>query len=212
MCVKAQDRSSSRARSLLVRRAAAFHGEAMFALPRRHALRRDRRRHRRRRRRRPRVRERAADRDVDRDPAAPRLHPVHVARKPSELSARSTGSRREARARAAARARSAGDARTPTIRSSPSGCFTPASARTRRQDFAAAATDFEQAYKALPLPEIAFSAAQAYRRQYQVDAKPSHVARAIELYRVVPREGRDRRPGRRRCGRRSTKCSASSIA
>src|SRR6201999_3343085 len=42
----------------------------------------------------------------------------------------------------------------------------------------------EQAYKALPLPEIAFSAAQAYRRQYRVDAKPSHVARAIELYRA----------------------------
>ena len=52
------------------------------------------------------------------------------------------------------------------------------------QDFAAAASDFEQAYKALPLPEIAFSAAQAYRRQYGVDANPSHVARAIEMYRL----------------------------
>jgi tetratricopeptide (TPR) repeat protein len=54
----------------------------------------------------------------------------------------------------------------------------------KSQDFFAAASDFEQAYKAFPLPEIAFSAAQAYRRQYQVDAKPSHVARAIELYRA----------------------------
>ena len=69
----------------------------------------------------------------------------------------------------------------PTIRSWRSICSTPA---YKGQDFAAAASDFEQAYKAFPLPEIAFSAAQAYRRQYQVDAKPSHVARAIELYRA----------------------------
>jgi len=54
----------------------------------------------------------------------------------------------------------------------------------KAQDFASAASDFEQAYKALPLPEIAFSAAQAYRREYQVEAKPAYVARAIELYRA----------------------------
>ncbi|MEO8549220.1 MAG: PEGA domain-containing protein [Kofleriaceae bacterium] len=54
----------------------------------------------------------------------------------------------------------------------------------KAQDYAGAATDFEQAYKALSLPEIAFSAAQAYRRQYRVDNKPSHVARAIELFRI----------------------------
>jgi hypothetical protein len=50
------------------------------------------------------------------------------------------------------------------------------------QNFGAAADNFEEAYKALPLPEIAFSAAQAYRRQYRVDAKPEYVRRAVALY------------------------------
>ena len=54
----------------------------------------------------------------------------------------------------------------------------------RAQSFAAAAADFEEAYKALPLPEIAFSAAQAYRHQYRVDSKPEYVTRAIKLYRA----------------------------
>jgi hypothetical protein len=52
------------------------------------------------------------------------------------------------------------------------------------QNFEAAAHDFEAAYKAAPLPEIAFSAAQAYRRQYRVDAQPEYVARAVALYRI----------------------------
>src|SRR5262249_30636782 len=52
------------------------------------------------------------------------------------------------------------------------------------QSFAAAAADFEEAYKALPMPEIAFSAAQAYRRLYRVEPKPEYVKRAVELYRV----------------------------
>ena len=42
----------------------------------------------------------------------------------------------------------------------------------RAQKFLAAAQAFEAAYKELPAPELAFSAAQAYRRQYRVD--PSH--------------------------------------
>jgi hypothetical protein len=54
----------------------------------------------------------------------------------------------------------------------------------RAQSFAAAAADFEEAYKALPLPEIAFSAAQAYRHQYRVESKPEYVTRAIKLYRA----------------------------
>ena len=54
----------------------------------------------------------------------------------------------------------------------------------KEQNFEAAATYFEQAYKAMPLPEIAFSAAQAYRRQYHVSNKAEQVARAIELYRA----------------------------
>jgi hypothetical protein len=50
------------------------------------------------------------------------------------------------------------------------------------QSFEAAATNFDEAYKALPMPEIAFSAAQAYRKAYQVEAKPEFVKRAVELY------------------------------
>ncbi|HET9988867.1 MAG TPA: hypothetical protein VFQ65_10105 [Kofleriaceae bacterium] len=52
------------------------------------------------------------------------------------------------------------------------------------QNFAAASADFDEAYKAMPLPEIAFSAAQAYRRLYRLDAKPEYVRRSVELYRV----------------------------
>ncbi|MBA2538251.1 MAG: hypothetical protein H0V17_01340 [Deltaproteobacteria bacterium] len=51
------------------------------------------------------------------------------------------------------------------------------------QNFEAAAANFDQAFKEMPMPEIAFSAAQAYRRLYRVDAKPAHVRRAVELYR-----------------------------
>jgi hypothetical protein len=54
----------------------------------------------------------------------------------------------------------------------------------KHQSFAAAAEQFELAYKELELPEIAFSAAQAYRRQYFVDNKPEYVKRAAELYRI----------------------------
>jgi hypothetical protein len=50
------------------------------------------------------------------------------------------------------------------------------------QNFQAAATNFDEAYKSLPMPEIAFSAAQAYRRLYQLDPKPYYVRRAVELY------------------------------
>jgi hypothetical protein len=52
------------------------------------------------------------------------------------------------------------------------------------QSFDAAATDFDEAYKNLPLPEIAFSAAQAYRRLYRVESKPEYVRRSVELYRA----------------------------
>ena len=51
------------------------------------------------------------------------------------------------------------------------------------QNFVAAAANFDEAYKAEPMPEIAFSAAQAYRRLYRIEPKPEHVKRAIELYR-----------------------------
>lgn len=54
----------------------------------------------------------------------------------------------------------------------------------RQQSFEAAAEDFEAAYKELPLPDIAFSAAQAYRRQYFIDPKPRYVQRAVQLYEI----------------------------
>ena len=62
--------------------------------------------------------------------------------------------------------------------------FSAGAAAYKQQSFAAAAEQFELAYKELALPEIAFSAAQAYRRQYFVDPKPEYVKRAVELYRI----------------------------
>jgi hypothetical protein len=50
------------------------------------------------------------------------------------------------------------------------------------QNFSAAATNFDEAFKSMPMPEIAFSAAQAYRRLYQLEPKPHYVRRAVELY------------------------------
>lgn len=62
------------------------------------------------------------------------------------------------------------------------------------QSFEAAATSFDLAYQAEPLPEIAFSGAQAYRRLYRTDGRVAYVQRAIELYRAylaaVKRGGR----------------------
>lgn len=52
------------------------------------------------------------------------------------------------------------------------------------QNFAAAAANFDEAFREMPMPEIAFSAAQAYRRLYRVDPDPKHVRRAVELYKV----------------------------
>lgn len=54
----------------------------------------------------------------------------------------------------------------------------------RAQNFAAAAEHFEEAYRLLPLPDLAFSAAQAYRKQYRVDRKLERAQRAVELYRI----------------------------
>ena len=64
----------------------------------------------------------------------------------------------------------------------------------KSQNFAAAAQNFEEAYKALPIPEIAFSAALAYRKQYRVEPRLELARRAVELYRIyldkVKRGGR----------------------
>jgi len=57
-----------------------------------------------------------------------------------------------------------------------------------------AAAAFEEAYRRDPRPALAFSAAQAYRRQYWVDEDPARLVRARELYRqyleAVPQGGR----------------------
>ena len=49
-------------------------------------------------------------------------------------------------------------------------------------DYKLAATAFDEAYQRLPRPQIAFSAAQAYRLQYAIDPQIAHVHRALELY------------------------------
>lgn len=62
--------------------------------------------------------------------------------------------------------------------------FRAGAAAYAAQNFAAAAANFEEAFKALPMPEIAFSAAQAYRRLYRTDPQPQYVRRSVELYRA----------------------------
>jgi hypothetical protein len=56
------------------------------------------------------------------------------------------------------------------------------------QNFDAAAQNFDRAYEALPAPEIAFSAAQAHRKQYRVETNQAiaidHAKKAVALYRV----------------------------
>jgi PEGA domain-containing protein len=61
-------------------------------------------------------------------------------------------------------------------------------------EYLAAIQAFEAAYALTPLPPIAFSLAQALRRQYFADRNPVHLRRAVELYRryveEVPLGGR----------------------
>jgi tetratricopeptide (TPR) repeat protein len=61
-------------------------------------------------------------------------------------------------------------------------------------EYLAAIQAFEAAYALTPFPQIAFSLAQAERRQYFVDRAPEHLKRAIELFRryiaEVPNGGR----------------------
>lgn len=58
----------------------------------------------------------------------------------------------------------------------------------KAQNFDAAAQNFDRAYEALPAPEIAFSAAQAHRKQYRVETEQAvaidHAKKAVALYRV----------------------------
>lgn len=50
------------------------------------------------------------------------------------------------------------------------------------QHFEIAAENLDAAFRELSVPELAFSAAQAYRRAHRVKANPAYVARAVELY------------------------------
>jgi hypothetical protein len=51
-------------------------------------------------------------------------------------------------------------------------------------DYLAAIQAFDAAYRVTPLPAIAFSLAQAERRQYFASRDAKHLARAVELYRL----------------------------
>jgi len=61
-------------------------------------------------------------------------------------------------------------------------------------NYQAALQAFQQAYRVAPRPGIAFSIAQAHRRQYIIDKQPSHLHEAVKLYRDylsrVPEGGR----------------------
>jgi hypothetical protein len=58
----------------------------------------------------------------------------------------------------------------------------------KAQNFDAAAQNFDRAYEAFPAPELAFSAAQAHRKQYRVETNQAvaidHAKKAVALYRV----------------------------
>jgi hypothetical protein len=56
-------------------------------------------------------------------------------------------------------------------------------------DYLAAIQALQAAYKLTPLPAIAFSLAQASRRQYFVSHDPEHLRAAIELFRTYLRQG-----------------------
>ena len=62
--------------------------------------------------------------------------------------------------------------------------FDAGSLAYRRGRYADAARAFEAAYRLMPAREVAFSLAQAQRRQYFVDRDPARLARAVALYRV----------------------------
>jgi len=66
----------------------------------------------------------------------------------------------------------------------------------KNNSFQSAAEMFERAYATLPLPAIAFSAAQAYRLQYALDGDPAKLKRAVKLYEAyVSQEPKGKRVG-----------------
>jgi len=107
-----------------------------------------------------------------------------------------------------ARAQSAAAAATPSPTAATSPAATPTPADTERAkdwfkagaaayaagDYPAAIQALDAAYALTPLPPIAFSVAQAERRQYFVDRRSEHLMRSVALFRryleEVPKEGR----------------------
>ena len=69
-------------------------------------------------------------------------------------------------------------------RSDAEALFRIGAAAYKNGNFKAAALNFDRAYELFKAPEIAFSAAQAHRLQYQADSQPGHVKRAIELFEI----------------------------
>ncbi len=65
--------------------------------------------------------------------------------------------------------------------------FNAGAAAYEMGDYAAAIQALDAAYRITPLPAVAFSLAQAERRQYFVSRERSHLERAIELFRVYLR-------------------------
>lgn len=62
----------------------------------------------------------------------------------------------------------------------------------KAQKFLIAAQNFEQAYEQFPAPEIAFSAGQAYRRQYRVDPDHTEYAQlAVKYYQLYMKDAKD---------------------
>ncbi len=69
-------------------------------------------------------------------------------------------------------------------RSDAEALFRIGAAAYKNGNFKAAVENFDRAYELFKAPEIAFSAAQAHRLQYQADSQPGHVKRAIELFEI----------------------------
>jgi hypothetical protein len=76
------------------------------------------------------------------------------------------------------------DATTPAAKADAEALFRVGQAAFDATHYSDAASAFEQAYAKLPLPAIAFSAAQAHRLQYFVDDQPPQLARAVALYHI----------------------------
>ncbi len=76
-------------------------------------------------------------------------------------------------------------------RSDAEGLFRAGESLFKAGNYNEAADAFEGAFEVLPLPAIAFSAAQAYRLHYFQQQDPRHLKRAVELYRLYVKEQKE---------------------